>query len=463
MSLGDRGIGDKYIEGLRGATKLDLFVHRYMFKKTFIIFSAVLLVACNSFKSIKAVFTNVSPYEQYIESLKKAQLLNASMTKEWLAAGQQVFEDSVFIEVPFSESGFIQASVPEARSYRFKAKDGQLITIEGTAKTQRDAKVFLDLFILEDEKWERIAWADSTFSITYEFSEDEECVLRLQPELLTNAWYAIKISVTPVLVNPVYGASNRSIGSFYGASRDNGKRTHEGVDIFAPRGTPVIAPTEGYISRVGKSKLGGKVVWMRDRRRGHSYYFAHLDSQMVKAGMRVSRGHVLGLVGNTGNAKYTPPHLHFGIYQSGSKDPLYYIRQFGQMMDSLSVDTAFIQQPFKVRRKSTTLRTGPSSRLPARVALQKDTYVTVIGQSDDWYRIALPNETEGYLLKKHVMPLSEGKLMKLDTAGVLWSEIRPDAVPVATLGEDTAVEILARFEDYSFVKTEKGNAGWLFN
>jgi hypothetical protein len=184
---------------------------------------------------------------------------------------------------------------------------------------------------------------------------------------------------------------------------------------------------------------------------------------MVKPGIRVSQGHVLGLVGTTGNAKYTSPHLHFGIYQSGSKDPLYYIHQFEQMMAALSVDTAFLQKPFKVRSKNTTLRTGPSSRLPAKAALQKDTYLTAIGQSDDWYRVALPDETEGYVLKKHVVPLSEGKLIRLDTTEVLLSAIRRDAVPVATLTEDTAVEILARFENYNFVKTEKGKAGWLFD
>jgi len=434
-----------------------------MLKKCFILLFAILLAACNGFKSIKSVFVKLSPYEQYIESLKKAELLNASMTQEWLAEGQEAFEDSIIIDFPFSESGVFQASTPEARSYRFQAKDGQLITVAASAKTVRGARVFLDLFVLEDDKWERIAWADSTFSITYEFSEDAECVLRLQPELLANAWYSINIEATPVLINPVYGASNKAIGSLYGASRDNGKRLHEGVDIFARRGTPVLAPTDGYISRVGKSQLGGKVVWMRDRKRGYSYYFAHLDSQMVKAGMRVYQGHVLGLVGTTGNAKYTPPHLHFGVYRSGSKDPLYYIRRYEPSDTAVAVDTAFVQQPFKVRPKNIVLRSGPSSRLPAKAALQKDTYVTVIGQSRDWYRIALPDDTEGFLRKKHLVPLTEGRLEKLDTTGVLLSEIHPDAIPVATLQEDTAVEILARFEGYRFVKTDHGEAGWLLH
>jgi murein DD-endopeptidase MepM/ murein hydrolase activator NlpD len=432
-------------------------------KKSFIVFLGVLLVGCNGLKSIKSAFTSESPYEQYIESLKKAQLLNASMTQEWLSAGKQVFSDSVIINVPFSESGFFQASSPQARSYRFQAKDGQIITVEGTAKTQRNAKVFLDLFILDKEKWERIAYADSTFSIKYEFDDDAECVLRLQPELLANAWYAINISVTPVLINPVYGASNKSIGSLYGASRDDGKRSHEGVDIFARKGTPVIAPSDGYITRVGFNKLGGKVVWMRDRKRRQSYYFAHLDSQMVQPGMRVHQGHVLGLVGNTGNAAKTPPHLHFGIYEYGSKDPLYFIHKGEAAITPLSIDTAFRQSPFKIAGKKVTLRTGPSLKLPAKTVLQKDTYVTVIGQTHDWYRIALPNSTEGYLLKQHVAPLSDGKLLKLDTTAVLLSGLRPDAVPVETLAEDTAVEVLAHFNDYNFVVTDKGKAGWLFN
>jgi murein DD-endopeptidase MepM/ murein hydrolase activator NlpD len=432
-------------------------------KKSLLIITGILLVACNGLRTIKSVFTDVSPYEHYIESLKKAELLNASMAKEWLSAGKQVFDDSVIINVPFSESGYFEASTPEARSYRFSVKDGQVLTVNGAVKTQGEAKVFLDLFVRDEGEWEPLAYADSTLSITYEFTRNQECVLRLQPELLASAYYALNISITPVLINPVFGASNRSIGSFYGASRDNGKRLHEGVDIFATRGTPVIAPTDGFISRVGKSSLGGKVVWMRDNRRGHSYYFAHLDSQMVKAGMRVYQGHVLGLVGNTGNAKKTPPHLHFGIYQSGSKDPLYYIHKVEKAMASLPVDTGFQQKPFKVLQKKIDLMTGPSAKLPVKGSLERDTYVTVIGQSHDWFRIALPDNTEGYLLKKQVVPLEGGPQTKLDTTHVLLSEIRPDAIPIAVLKKDTAVEILARFGRYNYVITEKGNAGWLFN
>ena len=432
-------------------------------KKLLFLLPVVLLSSCNGFKSIKSVFKDVSPYQRYIESLKKAELMNATMAREWIAAGEQAFEDSVVVHTPFSESGFFQASNPQARSYSFSAKDGQVLTVKTSVRSQENAKVFLDLFVLDDGKWEHQAYGDSTFSLTYEFSNNEECLLRLQPELLANVWYAIDISLTPVLINPVFGASNKSIGSFYGASRDNGRRSHEGVDIFAPKGTPVVAPTDGYISRVGTNNLGGKVVWMKDLKRGHSYYFAHLDSQMVKPGMRVNQGHVLGLVGNTGNARTTPPHLHFGIYQSGSKDPLHYIQQIEAQMASIPVDTGFQQKQHKIRTKKASLFAGPSASLPVKVPLVKDTYVTVLGQSRDWYRIALPDETEGYIEKKYVLPLAAGTTQKLDTASVLLSNVHPAAAPVELLAANTDVEVLARFNDFTFVRSANGNAGWVIN
>jgi murein DD-endopeptidase MepM/ murein hydrolase activator NlpD len=126
----------------------------------------------------------------------------------------------------------------------------------------------------------------------------------------------------PVFVNPVLGASRNAIISLYGDARDGGKRKHEGIDIFAPKGTFVVAPSDGLITSVGDNSLGGKVIWMNDTRSKHSYYFAHLDSQMVRKGMIVKRGDTLGTVGNTGNARRTRSHLHFGVYHKGSKNPV---------------------------------------------------------------------------------------------------------------------------------------------
>jgi murein DD-endopeptidase MepM/ murein hydrolase activator NlpD len=122
-----------------------------------------------------------------------------------------------------------------------------------------------------------------------------------------------------VLINPVKGCSAAAIWSRWGDSRDNGKRVHRGMDIFAKRGTPVIAPIDGVITRVGWNVLGGKVVWLSSRKAQHSFYFAHLAETKVCQGDTVRMGHQLGTVGNTGNARLTSPHLHFGIYALNTK------------------------------------------------------------------------------------------------------------------------------------------------
>jgi murein DD-endopeptidase MepM/ murein hydrolase activator NlpD len=117
------------------------------------------------------------------------------------------------------------------------------------------------------------------------------------------------------------------VQSIFGDPRDAGRRQHEGVDIFASRGTPVLSATHGVVTRVGETTRGGRVVWVWDPGRALSLYYAHLSEQHVTIGQRVDAGDVLGTVGNTGNARTTPPHLHFGIYERGrgAIDPYWFI------------------------------------------------------------------------------------------------------------------------------------------
>ncbi len=125
------------------------------------------------------------------------------------------------------------------------------------------------------------------------------------------------------LAMPVKGIRTKQIADTWGAARSNG-RAHSGQDIFAKRGTPVFSATEGYVLRVGESDLGGKVVFVLGAG-GRRYYYAHLDdfAPELKAGDFVTTDTLLGYVGTTGNAKNTPPHLHFGVYgTSGALNPL---------------------------------------------------------------------------------------------------------------------------------------------
>lgn len=136
---------------------------------------------------------------------------------------------------------------------------------------------------------------------------------------LDDVVYAIRLGALPApaaLPVPVAGVKPAQLADTWGGARGGGRR-HEGIDIFARRGTPVLSSTEGIVLRVGTNRLGGQVVWVLGPG-GQRHYYAHLDRYGdVRAGMRVQPGSVLGYVGNTGNAATTPPHLHYGIYTAG--------------------------------------------------------------------------------------------------------------------------------------------------
>lgn len=122
---------------------------------------------------------------------------------------------------------------------------------------------------------------------------------------------------------PVRAVRSNRIADTWHAPRDR-ERLHQGQDIFAPRGTAVYSATEGYVLRVGQNSLGGNTISILGAG-GRVYYYAHLDKYAsdLAAGNFVSPETVIGYVGNTGNAKGTPPHLHFGVYTaSGSINPL---------------------------------------------------------------------------------------------------------------------------------------------
>ena len=93
---------------------------------------------------------------------------------------------------------------------------------------------------------------------------------------------------------------------------------HQGTDIFAPRGTPLLAAESGVLDRIGSASLGGNKLWVNGDS-GNTYYYAHLTAFApgIHAGMRVNAGDVVGFVGDTGNARGTPPHLHFEVHPGG--------------------------------------------------------------------------------------------------------------------------------------------------
>lgn len=140
---------------------------------------------------------------------------------------------------------------------------------------------------------------------------------------------------------PVVGIKASHLYNSWGDPRDGGKRSHRGIDIFAPRGTPIVAVLDGIISYIGDQPKGGHSLWLTSEA-GTSFYYAHLDrwAPGLYEGMEVQSGDLLGFVGNTGNALTTPPHLHFAVNQNDEM-----VNPFPILTKAIPVRTAHARMP----------------------------------------------------------------------------------------------------------------------
>ncbi len=146
-------------------------------------------------------------------------------------------------------------------------------------------------------------------------------------------------------VFPVYGPA--SFSSDFGYPRAL-TGWHHGNDIFAPLGAPILAVADGTLFSVGWNQVGGWRLWLRDGQ-GNEYYYAHLSaySPLAENGVRVRAGDVIGFVGDTGDARGTPPHLHFEIHPAallglgydGVIDPYGYLLSW-QSAEDLAISVA---------------------------------------------------------------------------------------------------------------------------
>lgn len=115
---------------------------------------------------------------------------------------------------------------------------------------------------------------------------------------------------TPELAFPLPGFEHVLRNDFH---EKRGARRHMGVDILAPRGTPVRAVDDGRIAKLYRGPLAGIAIYQFDAVGSRVYFYAHLDryAKGLKEGQAVKRGQVIGYVGSTGNAPEGAPHLHF--------------------------------------------------------------------------------------------------------------------------------------------------------
>lgn len=118
----------------------------------------------------------------------------------------------------------------------------------------------------------------------------------------------------------LFGISYAQIRSDFGDPRGDGTREHEGQDIMAPAGAPIVSPTDAIVTRVGDGDSSGLYVSTANPG-GESFRYMHLDTiAEIRAGDELKAGDFIGTVGNTGNASGGAAHLHFEIHEDG--DPI---------------------------------------------------------------------------------------------------------------------------------------------
>ena len=428
---------------------------------------AVLVSACAPSAVLRRAFPPSFPHDGYAQSLRQAGLDRTALGRDWLAAAEGALHTTLSVTLPYRETGYFAPEEPGAVAYRFEARRGQRLRIDVELEASDSGQLFIDLFVpgLGSHPPEHVASAPAgTGRLEFEVTRDGAHLLRLQPELLRGGRYTLTQHALASLRFPVLGKDSRAVSSVFGAERDGGRREHHGIDILAPRGTRVLSAVDGVVSSVAITDIGGKVVWVRDPARDLSLYYAHLDSQDVSEGARVRAGDGLGTVGNTGNARATVPHLHFGIYhrREGPIDPLPFVHDAPAAPVPPVGDTTALGTWRRIEARSIPLSTSPVTRAAVVSELPRSTVVRVQGATASWYRVRLPDGRAGFV---PAATTGAADMPVRSERRAVASPIRdrPTAV-AATLGytdPDRSVPVLGGFNDYLLVRLATGKTGWL--
>lgn len=342
-----------------------------------------------------------SAHEKYSDSITKEGYNKTLTGNAWIRASEISLSHPFQLQLPYTEAGYFAGDKPSAAGFEFEVKRGMKIhanTVSG---------LFIDLFEPgPGGKAVLLASAARGDSmLEYTVKNDSRYVLRIQPEVGMYIPYRLQLYTGPSLLFPVHSSGNPKIISVWGTGRDNGNRSHEGVDIGAPARTPALAAAHGRITSVSENKLGGKVVFILPDNADYNLYYAHLDTQMVQTGDRIKAGDVIGLVGNTGNAQYTTPHLHFGIYtNNGAIDPLVFIDNRLTKPFDLKVPTTQLNT-WVQSHSANILYNGPSSKNAQLFTFSAGDSLQVTGITREWVRVSAPGGLTGYVkrskIKKH--------------------------------------------------------------
>jgi murein DD-endopeptidase MepM/ murein hydrolase activator NlpD len=425
-------------------------------------------------------FVEAENHAHYVSALGEFGLDKAALGRDWLIAAERALVDPEPVTLPFHESGYLPPSSPGALGYRFDLRRGRTLRLDVEFDGE-PARLFIDLFELEAGREPRqvAATTGSERHLEYEARRDGLHLLRIQPELLRGGRVTVVERTLASLGFPVDGLSLQAVQSVFGDPRDGGRRDHHGLDIFAPRGTPVLAAVDGTV-RVGTGERGGQLIWLYDanapdvvsddggdrdrrrRRRGRRLYYAHLDDWAVANGDAVRAGDVIGYVGNTGNARTTPPHLHFGVYDRGPVDPAPFLRPDDPLPVAPSGTLDVLDGWVRVTRPNAPLRDAGHALAGVRDTLPGDHVLRVLAAAGAYYRVTSPDGRRGYVSIGDVTPALE----PIDSAALAAAtpvRDRPHAVAsvIEILAPTVSVDVLGHVGEFRFVRLPDARVGWL--
>ncbi len=273
---------------------------------------------------------NILVYEADVRALKNS--LRQRVIRAYMSGGtdriEVFFDADNFNDVITRQSVLAQAAARDQTMLeRLTANSRQMERLRDDLEAEQDhiqelsvqaEDLMHQLNALWDVRDEVVDEADAEYQDARR-RRAEELARRRAAELAAlarkqGAGGGVPADATPGFICPVAGP-HRFIND-WGFPRSGG-RTHKGTDMFAARGTKLVAVGNGTIT-LRNGGLGGVAIWLRADH-GVSYYYAHLDrwASGMSNGTRVSRGQVIGYVGNSGNAVGGATHNHFQLHPGG--------------------------------------------------------------------------------------------------------------------------------------------------
>ncbi|VUD67444.1 L-Ala--D-Glu endopeptidase [Thalassocella blandensis] len=402
-----------------------------------------------------------SPHQAHVKNLVAEGLQEEA--QRWESSARYALSFPIGIQLPYAERRILN---PE-QSYRATAFVASLamdqrvaITVEPSSNSR--VPVFVDVFERQsgEPSFKRLASKkQDQHQLLFEAPRQGQYIFRIQAGYRARGLVNIIIASQPKYIFPVLNTHADAVKSFFGAARDGGKRQHKGVDIFAEQGTPVVSVSAGRVHKAATTPRGGNNIWIRQGE--YSFYYAHLHDIHVQQGQTISTGQTIGTVGNSGNARTTRPHLHFGLYKGvrGAIDPYPLIDDSHSLLEQTITEIELSPRWVAVKARELNVRAGPKLKADIVQTLRRHQLVQVEAVMADWLRVSTAEGFHGFIAREFIQQPNPTR-WQLDQPYLVMAEPEMQAPVLSRLDAGEKVLSLGLFGPYRLITFAGGLQGW---